>query len=350
MFTWNAEKWAWDDPLNGYLELQEDIKQTGRAYCKWTCGRNKSIQPGDRIFLIKLGSHPKGIVASGNAATGVFEGSHWSSEKRKQGIRARRVFVEFDTILDYNKQLLLSLDKLEEISSRFNWTPQTSGIEIPNIFAYQLEKKWRRLCIFNEKGRAPRKSGKKENQMVLELGEFEDFSDFELDEDSLEAERKECIEKNNITYGNWVKVLDEKEHKRIIYHLPKQNDDSRKWFKIEEMLLEKEIGYRFFLTGRYYKVLDFGIDFSKIAKEPEYIDCDDLEKEFLEWLKKEQFTDKIIERFKTWIEINLSIDGLKLTEITDEKELHRFIDKRTSKCPREGALYKYYLEFLKKRG
>lgn len=76
LFTWNRDRWPWDDKLSGYKELISNIHQIGHAYTVWTCGVNKSIQPGDRIFLIKLGSKPKGIVASGTAISPVFEGTH----------------------------------------------------------------------------------------------------------------------------------------------------------------------------------------------------------------------------------------------------------------------------------
>lgn len=57
----------------------------GKAFSKWTCGVNKSIKAGDRVFLIKLGLEPKGIVASGIAITDVFEGTHWDDEKATEG-------------------------------------------------------------------------------------------------------------------------------------------------------------------------------------------------------------------------------------------------------------------------
>lgn len=102
LFTWNVDRWAWNDSINGYKELIADIEQVGHAYCKWTCGVNKSIEKGDRIFMIKLGSAPKGIVASGYAVTGVFEGTHWDEEKKQAGKKAKRIFVDFDKIKNYS--------------------------------------------------------------------------------------------------------------------------------------------------------------------------------------------------------------------------------------------------------
>jgi hypothetical protein len=141
LLSWNADKWAWDDPLNGYEELINDISQVGHAYCKWTCGVNKSIKVGDRIFLIKLGSSPKGIVASGYAATEVFEGTHWDLSKRSNK-KAKRIFVDFDKIRNYTKEDILLFCQLHEISSSFHWSIQCSGITIPEGICAPLETAW----------------------------------------------------------------------------------------------------------------------------------------------------------------------------------------------------------------
>lgn len=143
LFTWNKERWAWDGIFDGYKELKSDIEQVGHAYLKWSCGVNKSIQPGDRIFLIKLGEMPKGIVASGYAKSFVLEGAHWDSEKRKAGRKARRVYVDFDTILDYETDEILPFDELKEISADYKWSAQASGVSIPDDIAEKIEEAWK---------------------------------------------------------------------------------------------------------------------------------------------------------------------------------------------------------------
>lgn len=145
LLTWNIERWPWDDSINGYKELINDIEQEGHTFCKWTCGVNKSIQKGDRIFLIKLGDMPKGIVASGYAATAVFEGTHWNEEKVELGKKARRIFVDFDKILDYESDRILNFEELHQISDTFHWSSQSSGIEIPEVVARKIEEKWKRI-------------------------------------------------------------------------------------------------------------------------------------------------------------------------------------------------------------
>ena len=142
LFTWNPSKWAWDDPVYGYPEMVREVENYGFSFCKWTCGGTKSICPGDRIFLIRLGVEPRGIVASGTAITPVYEGTHWDEEKRAAGIKAKRVYIRFDKILDYKKRIL-SMDLLKAISGTMRWSSQASGITIPDDIAEELEQVWK---------------------------------------------------------------------------------------------------------------------------------------------------------------------------------------------------------------
>lgn len=142
LFTWNPSRWAWDSKYDGYLELINQISQTGISYKTWSCGNNKSIKEGDRIFLIRLGIEPKGIMASGYAATDVFEGPHWDSKKDLLGIRCRRIYIKFDKILDSMSEDIILMSKLLEINPKYKWSSQTSGIEIPSHIAQEIEKHW----------------------------------------------------------------------------------------------------------------------------------------------------------------------------------------------------------------
>ena len=143
LITWNPLRWSWDDKYSGYLEMKNQINQTGLSYRTWSCGCNKSIQKGDRIFLIRLGVEPRGIIASGYAATGVFEGPHWNQEKEAAGIKCRRIFIEFDKIQDPIHDDMIIMDRLKEISSSYRWSSQVSGIEIPSHISEELEEIWK---------------------------------------------------------------------------------------------------------------------------------------------------------------------------------------------------------------
>lgn len=145
LFTWNPSRWPWDDKYRGYKEMKNQIQQVGSSFFTWSCGNNKSIQKGDRIFLIRLGVEPRGIMASGYAATGVFEGPHWDYEKEAAGIKCRRIFIEFDRIQDPLTENIILMDKLIEISPKYKWSSQTSGIEIPPHIADEVERAWKNI-------------------------------------------------------------------------------------------------------------------------------------------------------------------------------------------------------------
>lgn len=145
LFTWNPSRWAWDSRYDGFLEMKNQIAQADVSYRTWSCGNNKSIKKGDRIFLIRLGVAPKGIVASGYAASNVFEGPHWDIEKDLLGKKCRRIFIEFDKIQDVAKDSIISMDELLGISPTYKWASQTSGIEIPNHMAEKLDILWKQI-------------------------------------------------------------------------------------------------------------------------------------------------------------------------------------------------------------
>ena len=63
-----------------------------------------------------------------------------------------------------------------------------------------------------------------------------------------------------ITYGCWVRVLNEKENKELTYHLPLKGDKTKKWYPIEIKMMGQKVGFKMFLSGKYYRVLEFGRD------------------------------------------------------------------------------------------
>jgi len=143
LFTWNPTRWAWDDKYDGYKEMIHQIDQVGRSFATWSCGVNTSIKTGDRIFLIRLGAEPRGIVASGHAATDVFVGPHWDDSRARLGDTSKRVFIEFDKIVDPSSPDIIPIDLLKEKFPQVCWSSQSSGISIPESVVTDLENIWR---------------------------------------------------------------------------------------------------------------------------------------------------------------------------------------------------------------
>jgi len=129
LLVWNPKKWQWT-----YIrESIESIAKNGFWSDRWSSGVNKSIKPNDRLFLMKVGSPPKGIVASGWATSIVLQ--------RQSG---GYVNLDFDTILDPETEEIFSIDRLTYgiYRKKKTWTPQGSGTSIPDDIVEQLEKDW----------------------------------------------------------------------------------------------------------------------------------------------------------------------------------------------------------------
>jgi len=92
LLTWNPKRWDWAEQA----ECIERLQRTGSLRRRWSCGVNRSIVDGDRIFLLQLGEEPKGILGSGVVRGAVFEDAHWNPEEHTSEKLARYVEVDFD--------------------------------------------------------------------------------------------------------------------------------------------------------------------------------------------------------------------------------------------------------------
>lgn len=128
LLTWNPQKYSWD----GLEDAIHEIEATGTYSGSWSTGKRKNVQIGDRLFLIRLGEEPKGIVASGKATSEVYE-----KEKTLY------VDVDFDVILDPEKDQILPLSLLKSHPS--------PGTAISDEEANELENAWKNLLIQQNK-------------------------------------------------------------------------------------------------------------------------------------------------------------------------------------------------------
>lgn len=109
---------------------------------RWSCGQTKSIAVGDRLFLLKQGKEPRGIVASGWAISNVFEAAHYNPKSKKR--TARYIQARFDVVLNADTEGIYPRQKLEigkfAGASRMHWNTQGSGVTIPDDVAAILEE------------------------------------------------------------------------------------------------------------------------------------------------------------------------------------------------------------------
>jgi hypothetical protein len=133
LFSWNQEKWPWP-------EINEDsdrVKKGEKLQEEWTCVSHKKVKTGDRAFVSRVGSEPRGIFASGYIASAPF------LSKSRHGKEIYKVRLEFDVLLDPANEAILTLDLLNigKLAGQL-WTPQSSGISIKPAYAKELEMLW----------------------------------------------------------------------------------------------------------------------------------------------------------------------------------------------------------------
>ena len=132
LFGWNPIKFKWED-------IDDDIQKlaaNGKLEEDWSVASHKTIKPGDRAYIVRVGAEPKGIFASGIISSDPFLAS-------RKGRIYHRINIAIDILLNPNKQPILILDILKtgNLAAQI-WTPQASGISIRPEIVEELEGLW----------------------------------------------------------------------------------------------------------------------------------------------------------------------------------------------------------------
>jgi 5-methylcytosine-specific restriction protein A len=108
---------------------------------RWSVGNVTSIVPGDRLFLIRLGSEPRGIIGSGWATTAPYRALHWDPARAAHGDMTNTINLDLECL---EKEPLVPLDVLNsaDVLSGYHWSTQMSGVLIPDEVAAVLEDVW----------------------------------------------------------------------------------------------------------------------------------------------------------------------------------------------------------------
>jgi 5-methylcytosine-specific restriction enzyme A len=139
LLTWSPKKWKWEDLSRRIAE----IRRKGFCITDWSCGNNKSIARGDRLFLLRQGEEPRGIVGAGWAVSEPYAAIHWREEKAKAGRTTMYLTVRWEKLLNPERESILPREWLNEgVLSSVNWNTQISGITIWPEVAEVLEERW----------------------------------------------------------------------------------------------------------------------------------------------------------------------------------------------------------------
>jgi 5-methylcytosine-specific restriction protein A len=86
LLTWNPKRAPWES-------LVQDARRSaagGVIEMKWSSGNTKRILPNDRIFIMRLGVEPCGLIAASGWITAPPQlDRHWDEQKAVNGDRTR---------------------------------------------------------------------------------------------------------------------------------------------------------------------------------------------------------------------------------------------------------------------
>lgn len=134
---------AWNPGKFNEGELRDElrqIRQEGKESYAWSVGNSRKVKPGDRFFMIRLGKPPRGIVGSGWIISSPYEDRHWDQSRANVGESALFAQVFFEQL---GTMPLISWERLHQPPLLgYRWGIQTSGIQLPPMFADALEGEW----------------------------------------------------------------------------------------------------------------------------------------------------------------------------------------------------------------
>ena len=119
LLTWNQNMYNWKN----FNLIKSNINDFG-YYDEfgWSCGHRKKINCNDRLFLIRVGVEPKGIIGSGFAipkpefdyksSNVVYTDSHWNENDEKQ---TNNIRILWDNLLNPLNEIILELSELKKI-------------------------------------------------------------------------------------------------------------------------------------------------------------------------------------------------------------------------------------------
>jgi 5-methylcytosine-specific restriction protein A len=146
LITWNPKRWPWD------MEDQlSQLKRQGFVDSRWSCGRTKRINAGDRLFLLRQGIEPRGIMGAGVATSSPYLDKHWDDTRDDEALYVR---MRFDSLMEPEGDGVLPLSRLRDGAlGTVNWRTQSSGISVSPAAAAMLERQWH--DFLEERGQSP---------------------------------------------------------------------------------------------------------------------------------------------------------------------------------------------------
>lgn len=135
LLTWNPNAFGWGD----FSEELEIFCEQGYLEGRWSTGNTKRIKKGNRLFMLRQGEEPRGIIGSGYATSKGFTDKHWDDKSKT----ANYVKFRLDILVDYeNTKGILSRGTLLKQLPMVHWDTPASGMSVPPKSLPILERLW----------------------------------------------------------------------------------------------------------------------------------------------------------------------------------------------------------------
>ena len=139
LLTWNPDRFAWTD-------FQAELTAAERGdspYMRWSCGNTSSIPVGARVFLLRQGREPRGIIASGWVTHPSHQAPHWDPARRDAGDPAWYIGVGFEVLLDAEREAPLDVHRITDGPlAAVYWAIPASGTRLDVAAAAALAARW----------------------------------------------------------------------------------------------------------------------------------------------------------------------------------------------------------------
>lgn len=136
LLTWNPSGF----PFSRFKPAADLVRDQGSATLGWSSGNRTHVSVGDRVFLMRQGEEPRGLVGSGRITEGVKVLPHYNEQERRDGKTYNQVMVLWDTLQE------LPVLPVDELTSRTGeedlWKRQVGGTEIKKEVLDRLEPAW----------------------------------------------------------------------------------------------------------------------------------------------------------------------------------------------------------------
>lgn len=137
LISWNPTRWDW-------VSFNEDRVTTieeGTVIRRWRTS-SKKPKVDDRVYLLRTGQEPRGIIARGRVAKVPYTDAHWDATKAQNGETTDFIDVEFEDIRDPALDAFVPVELLARKIAGQDWSPQSSGIVIKPAAVRVLNRLW----------------------------------------------------------------------------------------------------------------------------------------------------------------------------------------------------------------